>query len=141
MRFQTISNSIAHDNVSTVPAIIKDLYGLQRGLQGISNSIAHDNASTVSATIIDSYGPGVGNAYFFPKVSNSIGRDNASTLSAIITDSMVLEWVMRTFAWISNSSVHDSVSTISAMVIDIGTPGVDHVYFCKTISLPSSMTM
>ena len=67
MRFQTISNSIAHDNVSTVPAIIKDLYGLQRGLQGISNSIAHDNASTVSATIIDSYGPGVGNAYFFQR--------------------------------------------------------------------------
>ena len=61
---RTISNSIVHDNIKTVSAIIIDSNGAVVAhayfcKQFQIASIVHDNVGTISGVIIDFHGPGV----------------------------------------------------------------------------------
>ena len=112
-------------------------------LQPISNSIVHDNLSTVSTTIIDFDGSGSGSCVLLLKVSNSIVHDSLSTISAIIIncDGPGVGSYVRLQTISNNSIVRDNVSNILALILDFGGPGRGNAYICKRFQMASSMTV
>ena len=116
MQLQTISNSIAHDNLGTISAIIVEFDGPGVGhayFSKKSNRIVHDKYNKHHFSYNHKkYGPGVGHANTYKRFSGSIVHDNASTVSAAMTNLYGPgARVAHTSQTISNSIVHNNLST------------------------------